>query len=206
MASAPAPLPIAGSNGGHEDSDEEMILDEEELDDVEPDVDPQTKEIDDVEPQEEEDPAGMVNENPPPAKLHLVRRRDGKGFMKKILANRSLALIGKGKKRALIDKGKKKKKPFKGLNYRFDGTKIKKRAKRSTPVPPHEDFLDSGMNDNDPERSGTDDFSVLNYLGIHRNDSGAKSESSPDSTSFSSGPRAKKSFKSGHDSDDSTFR
>jgi hypothetical protein len=187
------------------DDDEDFMLDEDELDDVEPDVDPHTFEVDDVEPSEAaETAAAAARGNGNVAnrtEVRYVRSADGKSFVRKIVDGRTL------KKRRVK---KKKKKAFRGCNYRFDGTSIKKRGgKRPTSAASdRDDENGDGATNGDSNRDPSD---VLAYLGIQRKDS---TECKTDTNSgavgsmatmrmttptpqsvASSGQKAKKSFK-----------
>ena len=185
-----------GSNGGGqgqlleldedvEDDENHFVIDEDELDDVEPDVDPNTNEVDDVEPDE-------GHHQRPLPQVRFVRRADGKGFAKKVIDSRTMELLRAKKK-------KKKKHFFRGSNYRFDGTAIKKRiGKRPPPAADNKTPKGGGTSNGDGE-------SVLSYLGIQRKEESGveEGEVDPRTENFSdsvtitrtSGPKAKKSFK-----------
>ena len=201
------------------DDDEDIVLDEDELDDVEPDVDPNTYEVDDVEPGDAgfnsvtigngEDSATIT---PIPlrvpkrtgSEVRYVRSADGK-IHKKIIDHDTINRLRAVRK-------KKKKKAFRGGNYRFDGSAIKKRVGGKRP--PSAASLDR---DEEPRRNGgngpssdsRDPPDVLAYLGIQRKDSTeSKSETMSDggsmvTVSLTSGPKAKKSFKAPFDLPDS---
>ncbi len=223
-----------------DDDEEEAILDEEELDDVEPDVDPKTNEVDDVEPtngsggsnsfaalREQEALIRSIDKHqvtvsitpkssvkPPgpkqPAvpdsvsvtavpsststsspsalpKVQYVRRPDGKGFVRKVVDPLNL--------RSIRTRKKKKKKAFRGINYRFDGSRIKKRVVKKASA------ANAEQKDEDEQQSeqGRDQM-FLEYLGIQRKDS---TDSRVDTSAGSSGlmrapgQKAKKSFKVG---------
>lgn len=211
--------------------DEEITLDEEELDDVEPDVDPKTKEVDDVEPTVSEEQnekiiakidkhqvtvsiTPKVSTKPkPPLPLSAIipshtitpkpilpkqessrtvqyaRRADGKGFVRKVVD-----------KRTIIRVKKKKKKPFKGANYRFDGSSIKRRSAKktvssssstTTTTPAAEGEFSNNTPRSDGAQSPQRDPEFLQYLGIHRKES---PEVNKDLIK-PKGHKAKKSFK-----------
>ena len=171
-----------------------------EVDDLEKLVEGELEELDDVEPDEqfpsslqdvenEPSPAVVTNGDPPKRKvetLQFVRRADGKGFVRKngprpVRTSSSLLKL---------KTNKRKKKPFRGGNYRFDGSTITK--KRPAPKRSSHSGADAAGNDQPP--------SFLAYLGIQRKDStdsnkndSVKSES--ESKQSNVGPKAKKSFK-----------
>ena len=103
------------------------------------------------------------------SKVQYVRRADGKGFVRKIIGPKSK---------------KKKKKPFRGANYRFDGSSIKKKGAPKTPKtdPQQQQQV---LNAEEPPR----DPAFLEYLGIQRKDS-----TDSKASDSSKGPTAKKSF------------
>ena len=215
-----------------DDDEEDIMLDEDELDDVEPDVDPNTYEVDDVEPGDGggansvtigngEDSATIT---PIPLKVpkktgsevRYVRSADGKGFVKKIIDHDTINRL------RAVRKKKKKKKAFRGANYRFDGSSIKKRGggpkrpqsaaseDRDGEVRNGGGGAGSGTNGGPSSESSRDAPDVLAYLGIQRKDSTeSKSETMSDNggsmvtVSLTSGPKAKKSFKAPFDLPDS---
>ena len=135
---------------------------------------------------------------PSPTKVQYVRRPDGKGFMRKVIDSNTMNLI-----RA---KKKKKKKAFRGINYRFDGTRIKKRtAKRTQQQQEQREEEDNGHQGGQEDGEGAvppRDPAFLEYLGIQRKDSTDSKVSwagSGESVAANlKSAKAKKSFKSGH--------
>jgi len=149
---AGAPSPNKGRKLSElDDLENELERELEELDDVEPDAGgissaPDMFAEDDLEP-----PGQTVRVKPTPPKqmkppqtlppplaslqapnkekkveaLQFVRRADGKGFVRKggVKPHLRINLKSKGS----VNKNKKKKKAFRGGNYRFDGSAIKKR-------------------------------------------------------------------------------
>jgi hypothetical protein len=98
----------------------EVLEDEEEIDDDEEEEEEDLKELDDVEPDVNAEQQKLIPRQSI-EKLQFVRREDGNGFMRKAAASSSHILSKK--------KGGRKKirRFFKGANYRFDGSIIKKR-------------------------------------------------------------------------------
>ena len=213
-----------------DDDEEDIMLDEDELDDVEPDVDPNTYEVDDVEPGDGGGGANSVTIGngedsatitPIPLKVpkktgsevRYVRSADGKGFVKKIIDHDTINRL------RAVRKKKKKKKAFRGANYRFDGSSIKKRggAPKRPQSAASEDRDEEvrnggggGANGGPNSESSRDAPDVLAYLGIQRKDSTeSKGETLSDNggssvtVSLTSGPKAKKSFKAPFDLPDS---
>ena len=119
------------------------------------------------------------------AKLpQYVRNPNGKGFMRRILAE-------------MHNKKKKKKKNFRGGNYRFDGSSIKKKRtgmkKQST-----------AFDEEETRESPVRETSFLEYLGIQRKDASDNQADNPSPTlddaqfvkpQATAGQTAKKSFK-----------
>ena len=209
------------------DDDEDIMLDEDELDDVEPDVDP-NYEVDDVEPVDAgfnsvtigngEDSATIT---PIPlrapkktgSEVRYVKTADGK-FHKKIIDHDTINRLRAVRK-------KKKKKAFRGANYRFDGSSIKKRvggSKRPLSAASTEDREEERRRNGGGDggegpisESRPDPPDVLAYLGIQRKDSTeSKTETLSDNggsmvtvSLTSAGPKAKKSFKAPFDLPDS---
>ena len=142
--------------------------------------------------------------------LQFVRRADGKGFVRKGSAQHVAQLQGGFKPGASLLKSKnfikqKKKKRFRGGNYRFDGSSIKKRkgVKKRAQENESEDMENGG----DPALQQGREPAVLAYLGIQRKDStdsnkdsekasiADSSESIPSMVIRNPGPKAKKSFR-----------
>eukprot|EP00096_Caligus_rogercresseyi_P001210 TRINITY_DN1190_c0_g1_i3.p1 TRINITY_DN1190_c0_g1~~TRINITY_DN1190_c0_g1_i3.p1 ORF type:complete len:1358 (-),score=455.16 TRINITY_DN1190_c0_g1_i3:220-4293(-) len=137
-------------------------------------------------------------------KFRFVRRADGKGFVKKSVKSSGAPIHQPFRKSytSAVLKGirKKKKKPFKGINYRFDGS-IKKKKKN------YFNSLHSLYKDDDDsssirsDRDLTNEHDVLTYLGIQRKDSTDSKSSVAEETKINkiiSGPKARKSFGTGH--------
>ena len=185
-------------------------MDQEELDDVEPDVDPRTHEVDDVEPADLEmklldkidkhqvtvsitprvtptpTPTSTVKRGIPKSqpvsnapRVQYVRRADGKGFMKKIISGPTV-----------MRPKKKKKKPFRGANYRFDGSSIKKRnAAGAAGIKKNSNLVNDENNENE----------FLNYLGLRKDsteEGGDRGQAAPEVVTSN---KAKKSFQLGGD-------
>lgn len=174
------------------DDDDHIVIDEDELDDVEPDLDPQTNEVDDVEPRElVVRPPEERDLLPRGSSVQFVRRADGKGFAKKVIDGRTMDLFRSKKK---------KRKAFRGINYRFDGTRIKKRGGGAGKRPGSAND-NAGVNGGDDDDDDDRDPSVLAYLGIQRKDAAAAAAEHEipaltiTRTTTSVGPKAKKSFK-----------
>ena len=147
--------------------------------------------------------------------LQFVRRADGKGFVRKGSAQHVAQLQGGFKAGTSLLKNRnlskqKKKKRFRGGNYRFDGSSIKKRKgvkKRNQDNEGEE--MENGDGSTFHPRNGTEgrEPAVLAYLGIQRKDStdsnrdseqasiADSSESIPSIVMKSQGPKAKKSFR-----------
>ena len=150
--------------------------------------------------------------------LQFVRRADGKGFVRKGSAQHVAQMQGSLKagtsllKTTNISKQKKKKR-FRGGNYRFDGSSIKKRkaGKKRTPDTEDEEMATSLSAEERefPRKNGTErrEPAMLAYLGIQRKDStdsnrDSEQASVADSSEYipsicrkSQGPKAKKSFR-----------
>ena len=148
--------------------------------------------------------------------LQFVRRADGKGFVRKGSAQH-VAQIQEGLKAGasllkVHNSKQKKKKRFRGGNYRFDGSSIKKRKAQRKQIQSTEDGMDESY-ENDSStislKNGTErrEPAMLAYLGIQRKDSTDSSRDSEqasiaDSSEYlpsisvkAPGPRAKKSFR-----------
>ena len=142
--------------------------------------------------------------------LQFVRRADGKGFVRKGSAQHVAQLQGGFKAGTSLLKSKnfskqKKKKRFRGGNYRFDGSSIKKRkgVKKRIQENEGEEMENGGES---ALRHGREP-AVLAYLGIQRKDStdsnkdserasiADSSESISNVSIRSQGPKAKKSFR-----------
>ncbi len=126
-------------------------------------------------------------------KVQYVRRPDGKGFMRKVIDRSAMNRI-KAKK-------KKKKKAFRGINYRFDGSRIKKRVVRKPqqqqPQQQQQQPQQQQQQQQQQDGSAPQDSSFLEYLGIQRKDSTDSKLSLAESGDSlkSAGQKAKKSFK-----------
>ncbi|QQP56118.1 Uncharacterized protein FKW44_000675, partial [Caligus rogercresseyi] len=138
-------------------------------------------------------------------KFRFVRRADGKGFVKKSVKS-SGAPIHQPFRKSYTSA---KKKPFKGINYRFDGSIKKRRKTILTPSTPYTKVRlpsSSRWNDDDSssirsDRDLTNEHDVLTYLGIQRKDSTDSKSSVAEETKNNkiiSGPKARKSFGTGH--------
>ena len=143
--------------------------------------------------------------------LQFVRRADGKGFVRKGSAQHVAQLQaspGGFKAGTSLLKNKnffkqKKKKKFRGGNYRFDGSSIKKRKGAKKRAQDNEDMENGG----EPTPQQGREPAVLAYLGIQRKDStdsnkdseqasiADSSEGTPSIVMRSQGPKAKKSFR-----------
>lgn len=114
--------------------------------------------------------------------LKFVRTADGKGYMRRQTDN----LLQKAKATARVVK-KKKRRFFRGGNYRFDGSSIKKRAgPGKSSKTPSEAGSDAQLMINDLNPASEGD--VLSYLGIQR-------KGSEDGDEEAKTPKAKKSFR-----------
>ena len=149
--------------------------------------------------------------------LQFVRRADGKGFIRKGSAQHVAQMQGGVKPGTSLLKArnssKHKKKRFRGGNYRFDGSSIKKRkaGKKRIEDIENEEMEDAlGTQQSVPRRKFEEgrEPAVLAYLGIQRKDSTDSNkdsseqasvadsiESAPSIIRNSQGPKAKKSFR-----------
>uniref|UniRef100_A0A0K2U4S4 Uncharacterized protein n=1 Tax=Lepeophtheirus salmonis TaxID=72036 RepID=A0A0K2U4S4_LEPSM len=136
-------------------------------------------------------------------KFRFVRRADGKGFVKKSVKSSSNSSVKSGSVSHNVRKTysssvlkgirKKKKKPFKGINYRFDGS-IKKKKKTYLNPSAYKDDDETSSIRSDREIGNEQD--VLSYLGIQRKDSTDSKSSIIDESKekIVVGPKARKSF------------
>lgn len=127
--------------------------------------------------------------------VQYFRRSDGKGFVRKIVDKQTMDHI-RATSVTNSKKKKKRRKPFRGLNYRFDGSRIKKRvAKRASS---NQGSVVNGEAGGQDEEDMTPMF--LEYLGIQRKDSaeqnvGSTEDGAPESNFKPAEPKAKKSFR-----------
>lgn len=119
--------------------------------------------------------------------LQFVRRADGKGFMRKPIVGSSL-----------LKNKKKKRRFFRGANYRFDGTSIKKRPGRKCTANDDASEELSITVKEVPTRSKQEP-DVLAYLGIQRKDATGYTTTTTTDSSIKMAPqqKAKKSFRPG---------
>lgn len=118
----------------------------------------------------------------PPLQSRFVRRADGKGFIRRDVI----------RARNLLNLHKKKKKPYRGVNYRFDGSSIKKRVskKNANQISPT-----SSISSDSPLAPPAEPVSVLSYLGIQRKNSSEVQSAKSHEMNPKSQPKAKKSFR-----------
>ena len=99
--------------------------------------------------------------------LKFVRTADGKGYMRRQTDN----LLQKAK--ATVTGKKKKKRFFRGANYRFDGSSVKKvkravKKATSSKAPSEAGSCDAEVTIKDPATMKLEEADVLSYLGIQK--------------------------------------
>ena len=118
--------------------------------------------------------------------LKIVRTADG--YVRRQTAN----IINKAKAVSMASKKKRKRRFFRGGNYRFDGSSIKK---RTGPFQKTASKTSSEAGSDVQSITKEETVDVLSYLGIQRKGSDAEAPALEEERSPTNGPKAKKSFR-----------